>query len=152
MLTQSLAILEYLEDRFPKPPLLPGDAIGRARVREICEAINAGTQPLHNVAVLRRLGDQFSIDAEGIAAWVDYWARRRLAGLEVLLARAAGRFSFGDALSLADLCLVPQVEKLREAGLQIQTYPTLARVVDELMAKPAFRDNGFETEPGDPLG
>lgn len=75
-----------------------------------------------------------------------------MAGLEPLLARVAGRFSFGDALSLADLCLVPQVEKLREAGIQIEVYPTLARVVDELLAIPAFRDNGFQTAPGGPLG
>lgn len=85
----------------PRRPGGSGLIGAKRRVREVCEAINAGTQPLHNVAALQRLEEQFSIQAEGAAAWVDYWGRRRLAGLEPLLARVAGRFSFGDGLGLA---------------------------------------------------
>ena len=148
VLAQSMAILEYLDERFPNPPLLPDSATDRAQVRQLCEAVNAGTQPLHNVALLRELTDQFGFDEARLRTWVHFWGHKRLTALEAMLESVAGTYSFGDSVTLADLLLVPQVEKLREAGVGMGDYPTASRVVGELLALPAFRDTGFQCDPG----
>jgi maleylpyruvate isomerase len=133
-LTQSLAILEYLEERWPDPPLLPHDRRLRAHVRRVAEMINSGIQPLQNTSVQLRV-KELGVDD---AAWVRHWVEKGLAALEASVAPGAGAFCVGDALSFADVCLVPQIEFSRRFGLDLAPYPTLVRVAGACAALPAF--------------
>ena len=124
MLTESIAMIEFLEELYPKPSLLPGDSINRARIRALAETINAGTQPLQN------LNAQFfhSDDAEKRKAWAQHWIREGLAAYEQIASRTAGLFSVGDELSVADLCLIPQCYNARRNDIDLKAYPNIARI------------------------
>ena len=130
-LTQSLAIIEYLEERFPEPPLLPKDLLSRARVRELAELINSGIQPFQNLSTNNALSE--------LAPELDkqrWFAKFIAGGLEVLEARAqklAGRFLVADAVSIADVLLVPQLYATRRLGLPLEAYPSLLRVEAECL-------------------
>lgn len=103
-LIESIAIMHYLEETRPQPPLLPQDPYNRCKVREICETIVSGIQPLQNMAVLERIGDEKkSMD------WAQHFIKRGLDGIEKLLTMSAGKYCVGDNISMADCCLVPQV-------------------------------------------
>ena len=133
-LTQSLAILRWLDATHPEPPLLPGDPMAAARAWEIAEIVNAGVQPLQNLAVIGAL--------QGAGLDGRAWARQRIAigfaALEGLLGRVAGRHAVGDAVSIADLCLVPQVYNARRFGVALEPYPELCRIERAASALPAF--------------
>lgn len=134
-LTQSLAILEYLDELHPEPPLLPSDPYERARARQFAEVVNAGIQPLQNFRVgqeLKELGGDYAV-------WSRRWIQRGLEALEALAARDAGAFLVGDAPSLADLCLIPQLYNARRFGCDLQPLPTLLRVEAACEAIPAFQ-------------
>ena len=139
-LSQSLAIIEYLEETHPQPPLLPQDAAGRARVRQIALAIAADIQPLQNLVVTQRLEREMGVDQAGRDAWVRHWIDTGLTALETMLARdaATGRFCHGDAPTLADCCLVPQMFAARRFGVAVERWPTLARIDAECAKLPAF--------------
>lgn len=133
-LTQSVAILEYLEERFPQPALLPSCAYLRARVRKCVEIVNSGVQPLQNLSLLgelKRLGG----DA---AAFAKAANERGLAALEAEAESAGGAFMIGDELTLADVMLVPQVYSARRFGVDLAAYPTLASIDARLAELPAF--------------
>ncbi|XP_045132524.1 maleylacetoacetate isomerase-like isoform X3 [Portunus trituberculatus] len=102
MLTQSISIMEYLEETYPQNPLLPKEPLLRAKVREICEVIGSGIQPLQNLAVLQKIGDEKM-------EWGHFYINKGFCALEQLLAGCAGKYSVGDQVTLADCCLVPQV-------------------------------------------
>jgi len=135
-LSQSLAIIEYLEERFPAPPLLPKDLLARARVRELAEVINSGTQPFHNLTTINCLSE--------LAPTLDKqrWFEKFMTdGLRVLEARAqelAGRFLVGDEVSIADVLLVPQLYATRRFGVSVEPYPTLLRIEAECQALAGF--------------
>jgi maleylpyruvate isomerase len=139
-LSQSLAIIEYLDETHPKPPLLPRDAVGRARVRQIAQVPAMDIQPLQNTSVTKRLETQFGASSEQRDAWVKHWIETGLGALEALLARdaATGRFCHGDAPTLADCCLVPQLFAARRFGADVAAWPTLARIDAACQALPAF--------------
>ncbi len=139
-LAQSVAIVEYLDETRPEPALLPRDPAERARVREIVEAVNAGIQPLHNIAVLERLAAQFDAKADAAVAWCGYWIERRLAELEARLGEGTGRFARGDAVSAADVFLFPQLRKARELGVDVARFPRLAELEKILGELAAFRE------------
>lgn len=122
---QSIAILEYLEETHPDPPLLPRDPLARARVREFAEVINAGIQPLQNTAVRLHLEQTQGVD---IPTWIDRFVGRGMRALEALAAATAGTFVVGDRLSFADVALVPQLYFARRFGLDLAACPTLLRV------------------------
>ena len=134
-LTQSLAIIEYLDERFPDPPLLPASKAGRALARQHAEVINAGTQPLQNLYVLQRVKDALGCDSK---AWAVHFITRGLTGLEALASRTAGDYLIGDAVSVADLCLIPQLYNARRFGIDLSAMPTLLRVEARCQALPAF--------------
>lgn len=143
LLTQSLAILEYLEERYPEPPLLPADPIGRARVRALAEVMNSGIQPLHNLSVIQYVKEQGG-DEKAFAA---HWVRRGLEALEAMVQPWAGRFCHGDAPTFADVCLVPQLYAARRFGVEVDRYPTLQRIEAACAELPAFRRAHAEAQP-----
>jgi maleylacetoacetate isomerase len=140
VLTQSLAIIEWLEETHPKPPLLPSDAAGRARVRSLALAIACDIHPLNNLRVLNYLtGTLGATDAQK-DGWYRYWCDVGLEALETRLARdsATGVFCHGATPSMADICLVPQLANARRVDLDLAPYPTLLRIESACTALPAF--------------
>jgi maleylpyruvate isomerase len=141
-LGQALAILEYLEERHPERPLLPADAPGRARVRELALLVVADTQPLQNTAPIRYLEDPLGLSDEAIARWFRHWISRGLEALEAMLEAhpATGRFCHGEQPTLADVCVIPQlVNWTRMGGGTLDAWPTLARVFDACQQLEAFQ-------------
>jgi maleylacetoacetate isomerase len=138
-LTQSLAILEYLDETFPEPPLLPRDALGRARVRALALDIACEIHPLDNLRVLRYLQRELGVADDAKDRWYRHWVET---GLEVverrLLSPATGRFCHGDSPGLADCVLVPQIFNARRADSRLDHVPTVMRVFEACMAEPAF--------------
>ncbi len=142
-LTQSLAILEYLEEQFPHPPLLPRDPFLRAKARQFAEIINAGIQPIHNLSVSQRIEKEFGGTA---AAWNAPWIVRGLTALEKDVAQTAGTFCVGNELSIADCCLVPQLYAARRFGVDPAQYPTLLRIESACATLPAFQTAHAEAQ------
>lgn len=141
VLTQSMAIIEYLDETRPEgPSFLPDDARGRARVRAISQAIACEIHPLNNLRVLRRLGTAFDIDEEARnELWYKHWIEEGMTGLEGLLASGAtGRFAHGDAPTMADICLVPQVYNAQRFGCDLSAFPNVLRVNENCVALEAF--------------
>ncbi len=135
-LAQSMAIVEWLEERFPTPPLLPGGDYDRARVRALAEHVNSGIQPYQNLAALKWLkGRKPGLETE----WVKHWLAGGLAGLESAVKDGAGRFCHGDAVTVADLYLVPQLYGARRFGVDLAPCPTLVRIEAACRELPAFR-------------
>jgi maleylacetoacetate isomerase len=139
VLTQSLAIVEWLEESFPEPPLLPADRDVRARVRAFAQVIACDVHPLQNLRVLRYLKRRLGQDEEGLNAWAAHWVGEGLAACEALLEREpAAEFAFGAAPGLAEVCLVPQMFSAERFGVDLAAYPRLARVRAACEALPAF--------------
>jgi maleylpyruvate isomerase len=120
-LTQSLAILEYLEETHPRPPLLPTGAFLRARTRQLAEVVNSSIQPLHNLAVLRKVSEELHGDRD---AWAQHFIRRGLLAFEAVARESTGPYSICDHPTLADACLVPQLYQARRFGVDLSPYPT----------------------------
>jgi len=147
-LTESIAILEWLEETHPERPLLPRDPWARAQVRALTETINADTQPIQNLSVQIKHSD----DPEARKAWAQHWIRNGLAAYEKLCARSAGKFSLGDSLTIADLCLVPQAFNAERFGVSLAEFPVIQAVVANAKATPScaaaepekFRPPGFK--------
>ncbi len=135
-LTQSLAIVEYLEDRWPAPPLLPEGRVARARARQIAEMFNSGIQPLQNTSVQLHVEGVLHANA---SAWIRHFVPRGIQAVEATLRETAGRFAVGDAVSIADLCIVPQLHFMRRLALDLTPYPTLVRIDAACADLPAFQ-------------
>ncbi|CAH1173463.1 unnamed protein product [Phaedon cochleariae] len=131
-LVESMSILQYLEETRPQKPLLPKDALKRAKVREICEIVVAGIQPLQNLVVQDRLNEDQKKD------WVKFWIERGFTAVEKLLSSSAGKFCVGDEITLADCVLVPQVSKGRDFKVDMEKFPRIERISKELVGHPAF--------------
>lgn len=137
-LTQSLAIIEYLDETHPEPPLMPADALGRARVRAIAHAIASDIHPIGNLRVIGLL-ETLGVPPEGRAQWRRHWVEQGFEAIEQLLASpATGRFCHGDTPTLADCCLVPQAFNARRFDIALDRWPTLRRIVDECATVAAF--------------
>ena len=137
---QSLALIEYLDEICPQPPLLPREPRGRARVRQLAYIIACDIHPLNNLRLLLYLRDRFSIGEEARAEWQRHWIGLGFSTLEALLAQSpfTGAFCHGDTPSLADICLVPQMANARRVNLDLAPYPTLTRIEAHALAHPAF--------------
>ena len=149
ILTQSMAILEWLEETRPQPPLLPAAAGDRARVRALAQLLVADVQPLQNVAVTRYLQNQLHADQAAVGRWLQEWIGRGLAAFEQLLARqpASGDFCVGAAPTLADVCLVPQCVAARRFAVDLAAWPRIQRVEHACNALPAFARAAPERQP-----
>jgi maleylpyruvate isomerase len=143
-IAQSLAIIEYLEERVPEPRLLPGDPLLRARARQLAEMTNSGIQPLQNTSVQGYVRDELKADEK---AWTRYWVSRGLAALEVVTSETAGRFSIGDAISLPDILLVPELNFARRFSISLDPYPTLSRIEAACADLPAFARAHADRQP-----
>ncbi len=138
VISQSLAILEWVEERFPVPALLPTAPGDRAIVRAMADAIACDIHPLNNLRVLNALRDEFSASSDQISAWIGRWIREGFAGLEALIVRYGGTCAFGHELSFADCCLVPQVYSARRFGIDLKSFPAILAVDERARAIPAF--------------
>ncbi|WP_448204353.1 maleylacetoacetate isomerase [Azospirillum sp. sgz302134] len=149
VLTQSLAIIEYLDETHPNPPLLPADPLDRARVRALALAVACDIHPLNNLRVLNHLKTAMGHAQEEVDGWYRHWIAVGLDGLEAQLAREpqTGRFCHGDAVTLADVCLVPQMANARRFNGDVSGYPTLRRIEEACLALPAFADALPERQP-----
>ena len=139
-LTQSLAIIEWLDETHPAPPLLPGTPAGRARVRSLALAIACDIHPLNNLRVLKYLTGTLGATDAARDTWYAHWCEVGLRALETRLARepATGRFCHDDTPTLADICLVPQLANARRVTLDLAQFPTLLRIESACVALPAF--------------
>jgi maleylpyruvate isomerase len=139
-LTQSMAILEYLEDEYPEVPLLPKDAAGRARVRELAQIVACDIHPVNNLRVLRYLVNELGLSEEVKTQWYRHWLLGGLDVLEKHLARdpSAGPLCHGYLPTIADCFLVPQVFNAQRQGIDISVYPNIARINAACVEIPAF--------------
>ena len=137
-LSQSMAILEYLEETHPEPPLLPRDPVARAQVRALAQDIGCDIHPLNNLRVLRYLKTDLGQEQETVDRWYRHWIATGLAIVEQRLSATAGQFSFGDTPGLADCLLVPQVYNAQRFDCPLEAYPTVLRVNATCLELPAF--------------
>lgn len=145
---QSMAILEWLEETYPRPPLLPADAFERARARGIAQLIVSDIQPLQNVSVTNYLRSESGWDAGQIAGWLRHWISQGMAAVEQALQGSAhGAFACGDAPTLADICLVPQCYAARRFGVDLADFPSIRRIEAACMRIPAFSSAAPEAQP-----
>lgn len=148
-LVQSLAIVEYLDETHPEPPLLPSSALARARVRSLALAIACEIHPVNNLRVLGYLTKTLGVTDEQRVAWYRHWVDTGFRALEARLASDAetGDFCHGDTPGLADLCLVPQVANARRFDVDLSPYPTIARIDARCRTLSAFQRAAPELQP-----
>eukprot|EP00800_Vazella_pourtalesii_P019434 TRINITY_DN658_c0_g4_i2.p1 TRINITY_DN658_c0_g4~~TRINITY_DN658_c0_g4_i2.p1 ORF type:complete len:222 (-),score=38.91 TRINITY_DN658_c0_g4_i2:62-727(-) len=132
-LTQSLPIIEYLEETRPGYMVLPKNPLVRAKVREISHIISSSIQPIQNLRVLNKIGK------DGSAEWGQYWIKNGFDALEIILKGSAGKYCVGDEITMADLCLVPQFFNAGRFKVEMEPYPTICRIVEELEKNESFK-------------
>jgi maleylpyruvate isomerase len=148
ILWQSLAIIEYLDARFPEPLLIPREPVARARVQALAQLIACEVHPLNNLRVLKYLRGELKLDEAAVGKWYSHWVAEAFTALETFVARwSGGRHCFGDSLSLADVYLVPQMYNARRFNCDLAPYPTLVRVAEGLEREPAFASAAPESQP-----
>jgi maleylpyruvate isomerase len=146
IITQSLAIIEWLDEIHPEPPLLPKNPLRRAKVRAFALALACDTHPVQNLKVLARLRE-LGLPEEQVTAWAAWANREGLAACERLIAGEAGPFCFGAAPTMADLCLVPQLGNARRFGVDVQAFPRLLEAEAAAKNLKAFADAAPERQP-----
>lgn len=149
VLTQSLAIIEYLDETHPQPPLLPGGALERARIRALALAIACEIHPLNNTRVLKYLTGVLGASDEQRSAWYRHWVENGLAAVERMLATDArtGRYCHGDTPTLADIVLIPQVFNAKFNACSLDHVPTVVRIFEACMTLPAFQAAAPAVQP-----
>ena len=146
LITQSLAIIEWLDEIHPESPLLPKDALARAKVRAFANAIACDIHPVQNLKVLARLRD-LGVTEEQVTGWAAWVNREGLLACEKLVAAEPGPFCFGPAPTMADLCLVPQLANARRFGVDVSAFPRLLRAEAAAKVLPAFADAAPDKQP-----
>jgi maleylpyruvate isomerase len=137
---QSLAIIEYLEETYPSPPLLPSYPLGRARVRQIAYAIACDIHPVNNLRMRHYLSETLKADRAQVDTWYAHWITVGFTALEASLSgsKMTGRFCHGDTPTLADICLVPQMANAYRFKVPVDKFPTLVRIDEAARSLPAF--------------
>ena len=152
VLTQSMAILEWLEETHPQPPLLPAAPRQRARARAMAQILVSDVQPLQNLAVTRYLKESMHVDDAAVTGWLREWIGRGLATLEDMLGQEprSSDFCVGERPSFADICLVPQCASARRFGVELATYPRIAAIDAACNALPPFQRAAPDQQPDAP--
>jgi len=146
VLSQSLAIIEYLDEAFGGEPLLPDDIEQRALVRAMAMGIACEIHPLNNLRVLQYLTGTLKLDDAAKNDWYRHWVEQGFGALEQQLQQYSGRYCFGDQVSLVDICLVPQVYNAKRFNIDLSPYPNICRINDECLTLPAFIDAAPENQ------
>lgn len=148
-LTQSLAILEYLDEVFQAPMLLPTDTRGRARVRALAMLVASDIHPLNNLRVLQYLKRENGVEQSAIDAWMRHWMQEGFNAMEAMLAGSSetGRFCHGESPTLADCCLIPQLYNAHRFNVSLDAYPEIVRIEANCLALPAFDAARPENQP-----
>ncbi len=152
VLSQSVAILEWLEEQYPSPALLPTDAMARAKVRAFVNVIACDIHPICNLSVTHYLKSEFDADQSAVLNWYRRWMSRGFAALETLTTSSGSTFSVGDSVSLADVCLIPQLYNANRFGIELEPYPKLAAVNEHCLTLEAFQRAAPEQQPDCPEG
>lgn len=154
VLTQSLAMIDYLDDIFPEPSLWPGDAAERAYIRQMVQVIATEIHPLINLKTVNHLRDEHGLDDAARAAWMQKWMVDGMAAFETLLEKQewCGDFVLDDRVSLADLCLIPQMYSLRRNKIDLSPYPHCRRIEAHCLGLKPFADAAPEMQPDAPDG
>jgi maleylpyruvate isomerase len=145
VLTQSLAIIDYLDRVHPTPPFLPSDPVARAHINAVAQAIACDIHPLNNLAVLRYLKNPLGHDQAAIDAWYHHWIRLGFEAIETMI--RPGPYAFGDRVTLADICLVPQVYNARRLKVPLDSFPRIVGVDAACLELPAFDKARPENQP-----
>ena len=146
VMTQSLAIMEWLDETHAEPPLLPKDPLRRAKVRAFAQALACDTHPVQNLKVLARLRE-LGVGEDKVTAWAGWANREGLSACEKLIANESGPFCFGDKPTLADLCLVPQLANARRFGVDVNAFPRLLKAEAAAKATKAFAEAAPDKQP-----
>jgi maleylacetoacetate isomerase len=148
ILWQSLAIIDYLDARYPSPRLIPQDPVARARAQALAQAIVCEIHPLNNLRVLKYLRGELALDDAAVNKWYAHWIAEAFGPLETLVGRwSGGRYCYGDTLTVADVCLVPQLYNARRFNCDLAPYPTVVRLAAELEREPAFARAAPQLQP-----
>jgi len=147
VLTQSMAILEYLEEVYPPTPLLPNSAQTRAFVRAIAQTIVSDIHPLNNLRVQKYLAEQLVVGESQKLEWYHHWVKQGFDGLEQRLAKASGKFCVGDSVTLADVCLIPQVYNAHRFDCPMDTYPNINRINQHCLGLSSFANAAPDNQP-----
>lgn len=147
LIAQSLAIMEWLDETHPAPPLLPGGAVERARIRAFALTVACDIHPLNNLRVLRYLKSAMGQDDAARDTWYRHWIAEGLTALEAMIQGEPGPFCFGGAPTLADVCLIPQLGNARRLKCPLDAYPSLLRAEAAASALPAFADAVPDRQP-----
>jgi maleylacetoacetate isomerase len=149
ILTQSVAIIEYLEEKYPSPPLLPKDPAGRALVRSMALIIACEVHPIQNLRVLNYVKSNYNQTDDQVNQWAQHWIDLGLTALEQMIAAQPnrGKFCFGNTPTLADICLIPQLGNARRYGCDLSQYPSILGIDGNCMSLPAFADAAPEKQP-----
>lgn len=146
-LTQSLAIMEWLEEKYPEPPLLPRDSAARAHCRAIALAIACDIHPLNNTRVLAYLEKDLALEQEKRDTWYRHWITEGFAAIEEQLREGKGKFAFGDQPTLADICIVPQVANAHRVKTPLEAFPRIREINANCLKLKAFADAGPQAHP-----
>ena len=149
VLTQSLAIIEYLEETHPNPPLLPKDPVDKALVRSMALVVACEIHPIQNLRVLNYVKATYNQTDEQVNQWAQHWIDLGLSALQEMIVGQSkrGQFCFGDRATLADICLIPQLGNARRYGCDLAKYPTILEIEKNCNAIPAFADAAPEKQP-----
>ena len=138
LLSQSLAIMEYLEEVDNTVPLLPSHPVARAAVRAMAQLIACEVHPLNNLRVLQYLTGELGVDDATKMTWYAHWIHQGFISLEAMLTQHAGQFCYGDTTTMADCCLIPQVYNAKRFKVELSSYPTIMRIYEHCNSLPAF--------------
>ena len=149
VLSQSLAIMEFLDEVQPEPPLLPADPLGRARVRMLAQMIGCEIHPVNNLRILNALRSRYGADETEVASWFRHWVNETFQPLEKILQDSpdTGHFCHGDLPGMADICLVAQVANNARFNVDMTPYPVISRIRDACLEIPAFADAAPQRQP-----
>ncbi len=147
VITQSLAIMGYLEDAFPHPSILPEELGARGHARAVAATLACEAQPFMNLRIQKYLKDTLKLDADAMSAWLNRWPGGAMAAAEKMVAAHGGAFCVGDAPTIADCCLVPQVYGAKRFGVDMSAMPRLTEIYERCVKLPAFEKAHPDNQP-----